>query len=454
MYKANHLSPENQKILKKLLEERKFFTDRLIDTSSTVENEKYTFFLEDIDQKILNLNPYPIKQYSDGRWKSYIYDPDNKYNRRQIVASSKEILKYRILNVIIDSFSNNSITLQECYEKWLPTTVGTVKDKTVYEYKNEFVTYIQGTSLADMHIKDIQHYHVDRFIKESIQAKKIKSSKRLANIITVLRKIFEFASINNYLNEKNPVLNVKAISYKVLINQQNSVKNTLKKENAIMLNNDSSIFKIASKKCFSNDERTKILTYLEKSTEPIDLLLALNFYLGARAGELTVLKKTDYDSDNKRIIIARSQGRELTLNNDLSFSASTYTFDNEIKGKQKSGIRILPITPASEKILNKLFQLDSSPYLASKNGIPFTTDMINKRLAKVCRKAAVPYLSSHAIRFSVATQLANNNLPISELSSYLGHSDTRTTWHYIQSRELSEASQELIRNALTIDKTK
>ncbi|MCR5233991.1 MAG: site-specific integrase [Lachnospiraceae bacterium] len=68
---------------------------------------------------------------------------------------------------------------------------------------------------------------------------------------------------------------------------------------------------------------------------------------------------------------------------------------------------------------------------AKKSGRPINNDTFNERLRKYCGEAGVPYLSSHKLRFTVASIMRSSGVDIAFLQKNLGHSNRRMTEHYI-----------------------
>ena len=67
-------------------------------------------------------------------------------------------------------------------------------------------------------------------------------------------------------------------------------------------------------------------------------------------------------------------------------------------------------------------------FLFMKDGQPIYADSFNEHLKnKVCKPLNIPYRSSHQIRFTITTMLYEAGVPLNQLSTMLGHSETRTT---------------------------
>ena len=72
----------------------------------------------------------------------------------------------------------------------------------------------------------------------------------------------------------------------------------------------------------------------------------------------------------------------------------------------------------------------------------------NEALMKICKELNIKYRSSHQIRFTVATLLFENGIPITQLSTLLGHADTAMTWHYIRKQEPDTQTADIMKSVL------
>ncbi|MCR5701327.1 MAG: site-specific integrase [Lachnospiraceae bacterium] len=70
-------------------------------------------------------------------------------------------------------------------------------------------------------------------------------------------------------------------------------------------------------------------------------------------------------------------------------------------------------------------------YVFMPFGKPIITCTFDKRLARYCREAGVPYHSSHKIRF-YTTSRAYNGENLVQISKMLGHSNVATTLNYLR----------------------
>ena len=72
------------------------------------------------------------------------------------------------------------------------------------------------------------------------------------------------------------------------------------------------------------------------------------------------------------------------------------------------------------------------------NGHPLLTNMINRNLMRICKKAGVEYLSTHKIRFWAVTAMYDSNLPDYLIQYTAGHADPATTNLYKRPEKLGK----------------
>ena len=110
-------------------------------------------------------------------------------------------------------------------------------------------------------------------------------------------------------------------------------------------------------------------------------------------------------------------------------------------------------TPQAQEIITKTLKLNPDcDFLFMKDGQPIYADSFNEHLKnKVCKPLNIPYRSSHQIRFTITTMLYEAGVPLNQLSTMLGHSETRTTLHYIRQQSVDPKSSTIMINTLDTD---
>ena len=383
------------------------------------------------NEKIINQHPYKINQGKNGRWYTYLKDPESPKGRRQIAKSTKE----KIYEAILADYNQrnkkndlNSITLENLYEKWMiwRRDTGTAP-KTITENKNEWNRFLKSNPIAHKKVREIRMYDLEDFFMQ-ITTNHAITYKRLTNVKSMLNGLFKYGIRISLIND-SPMHNVDFAQFQTRCKPENSVKD---------------IYTLA--------EREAILQYLSAKTDIYSFAVQLAFYLCVRVGELITLKKSDIDIQDNKIYILRSARKQQILQDDLTFSPVEYTVEERIKGNKAQGFRFIPLTPQSKKLIEKIMDLyPDGDYLFMRNGHTLYTDSFNRYLKnKVCMPLKSPYRSSHQIRFTVATLLYEAGIPINQISAMLGHSETRTTMHYIRQQVADSKSRTIMSNLLDI----
>lgn len=395
----------------------------LADSFDTADNNNIVDNLNDmINKKILAAHPYPISQYSDGRWKTYVPDPTKKSGRRQIAKSTRAAVEQEIIKLARVQAKLNTLTLEKCYKDWLLWRRDSgIEAKTITENKNDWNRFLSNHSLAKKPLNTIKVKNLDDFFM-TITRDHIITYRCLSNVRGLLNGIFKFAIREELINE-NPLDKIDLISYK------KRCKPVQPKEN------------------YTIEERQKLLEYLSNKHDVYSLAIQLAFYLCVRIGELSAIKKSDIK--NGVIYIQRSQRKKQVLNNDLTLGPVRHEVENRIKGNLSSGFRYIPLTPKAQQIVSKILMLyPEGEYLFERNGNPILGDTFNEHLKAACEAVGIPYRSSHQIRFTMATLLASEGVPVTEISTMLGHSDTATTYHYIRQQQVRPETAQQMQNIL------
>ena len=94
-------------------------------------------------------------------------------------------------------------------------------------------------------------------------------------------------------------------------------------------------------------------------------------------------------------------------------------------------------------ILDKVKKLNpNGDYIFMLSTRQLSKNIFNKRLHKYCGEVGIKGRSSHKIRFTVASALYANGMPITSLQRLLGHTTAAMTMHYIrQVKPIEETSQ-------------
>ena len=171
---------------------------------------------------------------------------------------------------------------------------------------------------------------------------------------------------------------------------------------------------------YSNDEIQKLLNIINtetKSGKCIYSIITILAYLGLRAGDIINLKFEHIDFENNEIKMYQTKtGQLLTLPliDEVKYPLLDYIKNGRPKCEEKEYIFITLYAPFTK------FNVTSSIFRIVEGAM---------------KKAGINYANKHhgphAIRHSLATNMLNNNVPISAISQILGHTNIRTTEIYI-----------------------
>jgi len=274
---------------------------------------------------------------------------------------------------------------------------------------------ISQIPLVQLRVKDFTNYF--RLLTKD----RTISKKRFVNLKSLLNGIYAYA-IEDEIVDYNPIrdVNCKQFAYQPV-------------------NNDEKVFTIA--------ERNKLLAYLEKDNGIYSLAIRLAFQLVIRIGELTALRYSDIK--DKGIHIQGQYLSTIDMNDDLTFTGRECKNVNHVKGYTDSGFRTQPLTLKALDIIDKIREINpDGEFILMNNGKQLTTNMFNKKLKRYCEQAGVRPLSSHKIRFSTASILHQQGMPLPDLQKLLGHTTTAMTLLYLRSVESTEDTSRIMEEAL------
>ena len=313
--------------------------------------------------------------------------------------------------------------MEEAYKEWMlwRASINT-SSKTLKENKNEWNGFIQDTELAKMQVTKIGIRNFEDFLYTITKDFAI-TSKRLSNIRSVLNGILN-RCVSRGIIEHNLLSDVNMKPFRKRCKPQNSNKDN-----------------------YSKEERQAILDYLKDKTDAYSLAIRFSFYAPLRISETCAIKYCDLQDGF--LYIRRAQRTCQTMNDDLTFEARYLTNEERIKGNKASGFRAIPLTDTALSILELTHNLyPDNEFLFMRDGKQIITDTFNEELKKICKHLGIKYRSSHQIRFTVATLLYDKGVPITQLSTLLGHADTAMTWHYIRKQMPDTSTSDIMQAVL------
>ena len=352
---------------------------------------------------------------SDGRWRSR--NPD-------FYADTREDL----IEKLYDYFFTH--TFEEVYLEWVDMRIkhGVKSNKTIQEDLSMLKNVFKNEPIADMQIEEIKKKDI-KYMYERWTGPGLITRKAFVNRKSALNGVFTFAAENEYI----PINFIPSIGTSELKFKEPNHRN----------------------KAFHVNEREKLLNHL-RTLEPdgYNLAIQLALYSTFRVGELRALRFEDL---NGNILSIRHQ-----LVEESSFSVDTnymkvskeprHINEKLPKGNAHFSVRDIYLVPEAVEIIKKAHEINpDGEYLFMCHGRTINNDTFNERLRKYCNDAGVPYLSSHKLRFTVASTLKAAGVDTAYLQKTLGHSNRAMTEHYIyETVAESDDVENQLMNALSI----
>lgn len=297
-------------------------------------------------------------------------------------------------------------TLEVLYDKWHKSRQEdpTVGDRTVDRDKQQWEKYYKSDPIIKMHIEDIAATDILSFYKR-VWDNGNATRKMLNNVKSIMNYIYDYAIEQGYI-QVNAARSVSTRKWKCRIP--------------------------ATRKPYTNEERAKLFLYLQnitltKENQYYVMGVMLMFCLDIRIGELIALKWDDIDWQSKTIRIARMVESVRDENGVYHPKEIEHLKCGDV------GVRDFPLTSKAISILERIrFISKDGLILKNQAGKPLNTNKFNRYLKAFCTAAGIEYKSSHSIRYSAVSSLAEKGTDLKTLQYLSGHRCKDTTLHYIE----------------------
>lgn len=365
----------------------------VIDTNKWVINHFKKYCLQN---NIREINMHVIKEFYSKQYDIDIYNPK---------CSMQTVLR-RPLLIFIEYFETGSY--YKTHQKSVKTEVDEKFFDLFLEIQNNFINtqnivfkskerklwivaqFLNYLSTCDIHsITNLETSHVSNYINK-LSNQYAPESLRIQK--TVLRETLDYLFNKNYITFSG-----------------RTAFPLIKKDNRRKLLTT-----------YTLEEITKILDIIDISSangKEMYFIVSLIAFLGLRVGDVINLKFDNIDWENNQINIVQqktNQSLTLPLIDEVKFPLLDYLKNGRHPSVDK------------DYILTTLY----APYTRIKS-----SSTIHRAITRAMDLAGVNYEGkhhgAHTLRHSLATNMVNNNVPISAISQVLGHSSSRTTEIYI-----------------------
>lgn len=328
------------------------------------------------------------------------------------------------------------ITLEEYSKIYLEAKIKTLSPSTFEFYERAIKNKILP-ALVFHKVNQIKPPHIQAFIN---QLSGITKQKRDGtNSIEPLKP----ASIRRYLTVVQSI-------FKLAV-KQNIIQSSPAKAELL------EIPRVVAPKIeiFTKQEAAEMLSYLELEDLQFQVFIQLAIMTGARRGELTALKFSDFDYVNNKVTIERA-------------AVKLKGQPTQIKPPKDYEVRTLAVNPYCIDLVKLLRvqkdkqaealgnQWNEHDWLFTQdNGEIMNPQTPTKQFSKFLARNHLKHRKLHSLRHTSATLLLYGGVNIKQVQERLGHGDITTTnkyLHYIS--EADEQAANVLQDMLITHKTK
>lgn len=354
-------------------------------------------------KRILDNWEHDIWQGSNGYWYTYAYVNGK---RKMIKKRHKEDLEEFIIQ------AEENPTIEELFDMWIKYKEehDRLVDSSLMRYTNVFHHLIKNSPFAKKRIRELTEDDIYTFIQTILMDKDL-STKEYGNVKTVLQGMIRYARFE----KKYTSINISNFFGDFRVG-----KNILKKSE-----------KTDAQKCFTDEERIRILELVDKKPDIRNLAIHLCFQTGVRIGELAALKWEDIDWENGTLHIQRIETRAFTQDTSTTQKKSYITVKE--RTKTESSNRYIDLTDLTLETLRQIKELNpDGEYLFEEKHRRINAHSFRKRLYDLCAQANIERKSPHCVRRYEASKMLSNGVDESTIKNQHGHTDIKTTKGYYQ----------------------
>lgn len=316
--------------------------------------------------------------------------------------------------------SNPKLTLND----FIPQYLDTVKSRlspTTYSTYQRVIERLVSPMLGHLKMKDIKPVHIQEFIKQVSNLNK-NNDERQGKISA--------SSVKRYLTVIQSIFKQAVKLDIIAINPASADKLTLQRITAPKV------------EIFTKQETAEILSYLEKEDLQFQVLIQLAIMTGARRGELTALKFSDFDYTTNKVTIERTA---VKITNEPTQIKPPKDYEVRTIAVNQYCIDLVRLLK-SEKIkqAEKIgSQWHENDWLFTQwNGEIMNPHTPTKQFSKFLKRHNLKHRKFHSLRHTSATLLLYGGVNIKQVQERLGHGDIETTNKYLH--YIAEADEQAV----------
>lgn len=361
--------------------------------------------------------------------------------------ANKKMKAYELKNKIMPEQDVQKMSYYTYCSNWLFNwRKKNLKEKTIDYYESLLENLLKDTKLGNTQIKALKSMDkssVTRLFTDHIYGyTSSKSKSTLDGLHSMLHQICKYGYANDDFSY-DLMMNVEKVQ------EETVVKKKIEKK-ALEYEQIATLFEEMKRKNTAEFRiNGAVGTYVYGVCA---YALLFSCFTGLRWGEVSCLRWEDIDYDNASIVV----NKQFIVVKDRDNKGYK---TKESTPKSKDSNRIIPLCDQALEILDmtkERFGYSDDKLVFSNTKNPLNNKNANTTLARMCKRAGLPHITSHELRHSFASVLLNEDEQnLYTVSKLLGHSSADVTWkRYIHIFEKSKANTINVFSKLGNDKTK
>lgn len=356
--------------------------------------------------KYLEMHPYKLWQGSDKKWYTYLPDETGGPQKRVL---KKRATEEEIKQVIVDYWKTeaDNPTITEVFEEW--------NDRKLELQQISQASHLRNKQYFNRHFKEfgqrkIKHVTEDElidFLEEQIPKYQL-TAKAFSNLKGIVKGFYKRAKKRKLIS-----FNIEETLYSLDISETSFRK----------------VIKEDYEEVFNEEETDKIISYLTDNPDEKNLGILLMFLTGMRVGEVVALEHDALMDDC--IKVRKTETRY------YSEEIGAYVYTVKDYPKTTAGVREVVLPDKYRWLYESLQQLnpDGQYIFLADNGERMTTNVIRRRMERICKWLHIYRKSPHKARKTYGSILLDNNIDKRLILELMGHTDiTCSENHYHRNR--------------------
>ncbi len=412
-----------QELLQHLLSRCKLSLEEVQSEMENMRNSRY-----------LKNHSHKIWQGTDGRWRTYLPDPETN-GRRLIAKSTLDDLNRFIIDhyrSIEENEYARRFKLKNWYCQWLEyKKLQTRSDMYIRKIASDWDRFYKGSKLAETSVTKMDYDILQEWALRITRDRKL-TKKQYYNMTLIIRQTLDYAVQKRIITE-NP-FNKVHVDSKLFQAKKKPLDKT-----QVFLTNEQPLIEAEAWKDF------------DKTGSVSCLAIPFAFQTGLRLGEIVALKESDIDGNY--IHVQRMEIRQVEQLPDGSWSKQTFVVVDYTK--TEAGDREVYLSQTARSILQKIhssneqhgYYDDGFLFLGAQGRVH--SKSVDYRIRKYCRHIGISEKAMHKIRKTYISTLIDSGLNINAIRKLAGHEDERTTYNnYCFNRMTDAQTEQLLESAL------